>query len=170
MSFVHNALRAYRDRHLNTGSSRPLVQVCTYVGFGMFFVECCHHYLHTREARSYTSLLEGKVEDAKADLSQHLKSIDVKASELTAASRTIQAGTFVSPCLSAEANMLSKAKLLCMLGRQICHFTAFGAKFCQDQSCDRVFRVEGSAAGNTAATRAPSRELGKKVHGRNCPG
>ena len=92
MSFITNALRVYRDRHLNTGSSKPLIQVCTYVGFGMYFVECAHHYLHTRDARAYTSVLEGKVDEAKAGLADHMKAIDSQASAVTAASQQIQVG------------------------------------------------------------------------------
>mmetsp|Transcript_43525 Transcript_43525/g.77873 ORF Transcript_43525/g.77873 Transcript_43525/m.77873 type:complete len:126 (-) Transcript_43525:156-533(-) len=93
MSFLAGALRAYRDKYIVTGSSKPLQQVMTYVGCGMFFVECSHHYLHTRDARKYTTVLESKVDEAKADLATHLKAIEEEAHNITAASAAIQAST-----------------------------------------------------------------------------
>mmetsp|Transcript_1887 Transcript_1887/g.4642 ORF Transcript_1887/g.4642 Transcript_1887/m.4642 type:complete len:126 (-) Transcript_1887:99-476(-) len=93
MSFLRGALRAYRDKYIVTGSSKPLEQVMVYVGCGMFFVECTHHYFHTKDARKYTSVLEGKVGEAEADLMAHLQAIKNEAHKITAASAAIQEST-----------------------------------------------------------------------------
>uniref|UniRef100_A0A061SCA5 Uncharacterized protein n=1 Tax=Tetraselmis sp. GSL018 TaxID=582737 RepID=A0A061SCA5_9CHLO len=90
---LHNAIKAYRDKYIITGSSKPLIHVLTYVGSGMFFVECTHHYFQTRAARAYTATLEGYLEIARGELRGILARRDEQAEIISEASRRIQEAT-----------------------------------------------------------------------------